>query len=154
MSSRRDQLQKFKGLNSPVTSYRKSLGSSYTPSAPSPSSEARLLSDKLFENIQLLIQYVDFPNLGPFILAQKLMTGEEYSRVNALWSARHLQEAVVEMLLNIRHKPDWGRKLFTALEDAVTHHSDGLIHLGHVYVLKEFREYKNLFTDGLEKVCI
>jgi hypothetical protein len=111
------------------------------------------MCDKLFENLQLLIQYVDFPNLAPFALSHKLMTGEEYSRLNILWSERHLQESIIEFLLTVRHKPDWGRKLITALEDSITHHSDGLIHLGHVYILRELKSCgKAHFASGLEKI--
>ena len=143
--SSRDCLKPLRSLQSPIN---RSIGISPSPST----AEARLVCDKLFENLQILIQYMDFPNLAPFILRQKLMTGEEYSRVMSLWSSRHLQEAVVESLLTIRHKPDWGRKLIDALEDSVTQHSDGLIHLGHVYVLKELKECKAQFASGLEKV--
>ena len=151
MSTRRDRLQSLNRLGSPAHTQYRSLGGCFTPS---PSSEARILCDKLFENIQLLIQYIDIPNLSGFILAQKLITGDEYKKIMSMWSNRHIQEAIVELLLTIRHKPDWGRKLFAALEDSVTQHSEGLVHLGHVYILKklEMKEGKMNFADGLEKV--
>ncbi len=143
-TTRRDRLQNMK---SPVMQSYRSL-------AASPSSEARILCDKLFENIQLLIQYIDIPNLAGFILGQKLITGDEYQKIMSMWSSRHIQEAIVELLLTIRHKPDWGRKLFTALEDSVTQHSEGFVHLGHVHILKklETKNGKLVFADGLEKV--
>ena len=143
----------MQSLKSPIMQYRSMpRAGSFSPS---PSSEARVLCDKLFENIQLLIQYIDIPNLSGFILAQKLITGDEYKKIMSLWSNRHIQEAIVELLLTIRHKPDWGRKLFAALEDSVTQYSDGLVHLGHVYILKKLemsKEGKMVFADGLEKV--
>ena len=126
--------------------------SSFTHSMSPATVEARVVCDKLFENLQLLIQYVDFPNLAPFVLRHKLMTGEEYGRLTGLWGGRHIQEAIIEFLLTVRHKPDWGRKLMTALEDSVTQHSDGSIHLGHVYILRELKECKAHFASGLEKV--
>lgn len=115
--------------------------------------EARSVCDKLFENLQLLIQYVDLPNLAPFALSHKLMSVDEYTRLKNLWADRHLQESIIEFLLTVRHKPDWGRKLIAALEDSVTLHSDGSIHLGHVYILRELKESgKANFASGLEKV--
>ena len=138
-------LKPLRNLSSPSFSGRRSLMS---PAA----AEARSVCDKLFENLQLLIQFVDFPNLAPFALRHKLMTGEEYSRLTMLWTERHLQESIIEFLLTVRHKPDWGRKLIAALEDSITQHSDGLVHLGHVYILRELKECKAHFASGLEKV--
>ena len=80
------------------------------------------------------------------------MTGDEYSRFTSLWAGRHLQESIIEFLLTVRHKPDWGRKLISALEDSVTQHSDGSIHLGHVYIIRELKDCKAHFATGLEKV--
>lgn len=118
----------------------------------SPSGASRLLGDKLFENLQLLIQYVDLPNLAPFVLKLKLMSAEEYSRLMLLWGNRHLQESIVDLLYTVRHKPDWGRKLVMALEQSVTLRHDSGVHLGHVYILKELGECKAQFASGLEKV--
>ena len=80
------------------------------------------------------------------------MTGDEYSRFTSLWAGRHLQESIIQFLLTVRHKPDWGRKLISALEDSVTQHSDGSIHLGHVYIIRELKDCKAHFATGLEKV--
>lgn len=141
-------LKPFRNLSSPSINGARSLSLSMSPAAI----EGRIVCDKLFENLQLLIQYVDFPSLAPFALRHKLMTGEEYSRLTLLWSERRLQESIIEFLLTVRHKPDWGRKLITALEDSITQHSDGLVHLGHVYILREMKECKAQFASGLEKV--
>ena len=124
---------------------------SFRPSSPS-GAEGRHLCDKLFENLQLLIQYVDLPNLAPFVLKLKLMNAEEYSRLMLLWENRHLQESIVDLLYTVRHKPDWGRKLMMALEQSVTMRHDSGVHLGHVYILKELEECKAQFASGLEKV--
>lgn len=146
MSAKTDRLQL------PSLSFTAGTSRKFTHSMSPATIEARTVCDKLFENLQLLIQYVDFPNLAPFVLRHKLMTGDEYSRFTSLWAGRHLQESIIEFLLTVRHKPDWGRKLISALEDSVTQHSDGSIHLGHVYIIRELKDCKAHFATGLEKV--
>lgn len=147
---RSQSLKRLDSSSSSLTGLYRSL--SFSPSPPP--SEARILCDKLFENIQLLIQYLDIPNISAFILAQKLISADEYKKVMSMWCNRRIQEAIVELLLTIRHKPDWGRKLFNALEDSVTQHSEGQVHLGHVYILKKMEKMDGRldFADGLEKV--
>lgn len=113
--------------------------------------EARCICDKLFENVQLLVQFIDVPNLAPYLLGRKLLVEDEYRRLIQSWKDKRIQEAVVQLLLCISHKPDWGRKLLMALEESIHQRNDGAVHLGHVYILKELHECKIHSATGLEK---
>lgn len=115
-------------------------------------SDSRCICDKLFENLQLLVQFIDIPNLSPHLLSLKIMNQDEYSQLRQMWSERRMQEAVIQLLLCLNHKPDWGRKLLTALEESIGQRNTGLVHLGHVSILKELRERGEEFQRRLEQV--
>ena len=115
-------------------------------------SDSRCICDKLFENLQLLAQFIDIPNLSPHLLALKVMSQDEYTQLRHMWRERRMQEAVIQMLLCLNHKPDWGRKLLTALEESVGQRNTGSVHLGHISILKELRARGDEFQRWLEPV--
>lgn len=122
-------------------------------SRSSSSLDGRCVCDKLYENIHLLIQFVDVPSLAPYLLGRRLIVEEEYRRLIQYWTEKRIQEAVVQMLLCVSHKPDWGRKLLRALEESIEQRKNvGAVHLGHVFILNQFQECKIHFTTGLEQV--
>ena len=99
-----------------------------------------------------MVQFIDIPNLSPHLLALKIMSQDEYSQLRQMWSERRMQEAVIQLLLCLNHKPDWGRKLLTALEESIGQRNTGSVHLGHVSILKELRERGDEFQRRLEEV--
>ena len=114
--------------------------------------ENRCVCDKLYENIQLLIRFIDVPSLAPYLLGKRLIAEEEYKRLIQYWTDKRIQDSVVQMLLFVSHKPDWGRKLLQALEESINQRHLGTVHLGHVVILNEFQQCNIHFTYGLEKV--
>lgn len=98
------------------------------------------------------MQFLDVPNLSPFLLGRKLLVEDEYMRLLQRWADKRMQESVVNLLLCISHKPNWGQKLLKALEDSINYQNDGGVHYGHVHILKELQQCKVHYTTGLEKV--
>ena len=87
--------------------------------------------------IPLLVQYIDLPNLLPYLCSTNLVTRDEYLQLRKKWADGYRQLAVMDLITVILpcKGAAWERRLMEALEASVQPECVD-VHAGHEYVLQ------------------